>query len=240
MNRSAWTLIFAVVGLLLKTCAQVDAAQARFVYVPHGTTIWQYKLETSGKLTLLTPPDVLVPGHHEVEQIVVAPGGRFAYSPMWDSHGIAQFAIDSLGHLHALEKPYVNADSHPNTIVLSPNGRCAYASCSHGAIVEYKLTASGNLRGIGAAAVDRDPSALKIDSTGHFAYVVADGDLDSDGRIMNRHVFMFVIDPNGKLRPFDKRRIDKNDPDFGIGFAAKPSAQSVGKSESSPERSERF
>lgn len=176
----------------------------RFVYTANtdDSTVSMFTInQSTGVLTPTTPASVstLIPGESLSDPgfLTVDPTGNFLYVTALDSvdSTVDMFTINqTTGVLTPTTPATVYTGIDPFQVVVAPNGKFAYVvnNLSGGAYVvgvsEYTLNStSGVLTSFSYASAGNGPTAIAIDPTSRFAYVV--------NRLDNT-VSMFTIDPN--------------------------------------------
>jgi 6-phosphogluconolactonase (cycloisomerase 2 family) len=165
--------------------------KGRFVYTANtdDSSVSMFTInQKTGVLTPASPATVstLLPGEllSEPAFLTVDPTGRFVYVSALDSDGstVSMFSIDqTTGALTPTSPATVEAGGIPFQVVVAPNDKFAYVvnNLSGGAytagVVEYMVdSATGVLTPSPAFAVEAGnaPTAIAIDPTSRFAYVV--------------------------------------------------------------------
>jgi 6-phosphogluconolactonase len=178
----------------------------RFVYTANSddSSVSMFTInQTTGVLTPTTPASVstMIPGEllSQPGFLTVDPTGRFLYVSALDSDGatVSMFTINqTTGSLTPTSPATVFTDGIPFQVVVTPSGKFAYVvnNLAGGdetvAVSQYTVdSANGVLTqnssyGASAGSV---PTAIAVDPTSRFAYVV--------NRLDNT-VSMYTIDPN--------------------------------------------
>jgi 6-phosphogluconolactonase len=178
----------------------------RFVYTANSddATISMFTInQTTGVLTPTTPASVstMLPGslYSSPGFLTVDPTGKFLYVPSANTDGatVSMFAIDqTTGVLTPTSPATVSTDGIPFQVVIAPSGKFAYVvnNLSGGeytaGVSQYTVnTATGVLTQNNPSAVSagNGPTAIAVDPTSRFAYVV---------NRLDNSVSMYTIDPN--------------------------------------------
>lgn len=162
----------------------------RFVYTANSddATVSMFTInQTTGVLTPTTPATVstMVPGNilWDPNFLTVDPAGKFLYVTELLTNGAAvlMFSIDqTTGLLTPTSPATVITDGIPWQIVITPNGKFAYVvnNFSGGeyidGVAEYTVNSTTGVltQNAVAAAAGNAPTAIVVDPTGSFAYVV--------------------------------------------------------------------
>lgn len=184
----------------------------RFVYTANGddATVSMFTInQNTGVLTPTTPATVstLVSGepYSDPNALTVDPTGKFLYvgASLSEDAAVFMYSIDqTTGHLTQTSPAMVLTGGYPFQVVVSPSGKFAYVvnnlaggSYTDG-IYQYTMNATTGVLTQNtpfAVAAGNGPTAIAVDPTSRFAYVVNRG----DGTIS-----MFTIDPiTGNLAP---------------------------------------
>ena len=185
--------------------------RGRFVYTANSddSTVSMFTInQSTGVLTPTSPASVstMIPGEllSQPGFLTVDPSGSFVYVTALDSNGatVDMFAIDqTTGFLTPTSPATVSTDGSPFQVVVDPSGKFAYVvnNLSGGEITDgvsqyTRDSTTGVLTESAAAAVaGNGPTAVAVDPTSHFAYVV---------NRMDNTVSMYTIDSTtGNLTP---------------------------------------
>lgn len=183
--------------------------QGRFVYTVNtdDSSVSMFTInQTTGVLTATTPASVstLIPGESLSLPafLTVDPTGRFLYVSASDSvdASVSMFSINqTTGVLTPTSPATVLTGGIPFQVVVAPNGKFAYVvnNLSGGTMADgvwqYTVDPNSGLLtadDIAAVAAGNAPTAIAIDATSKFAYVV--------NRLDNT-ISMYTIQPNGSL-----------------------------------------
>jgi 6-phosphogluconolactonase (cycloisomerase 2 family) len=178
----------------------------RFVYTANtdGSSVSMFTInQTTGVLTPTTPASVstLIPGEpiSDTGFLTVDPTGRFLYvtASLSDGSAVFMYSIDqTTGLLTPTSPATVLADGIPFQVTVAPSGKFAYvvdnlSSPGDGlGVSQYTIN---SVTGVltqntpGAISAGNGPTAVAVDPTSKFAYVVNRGD---------NTVSMYTIDPN--------------------------------------------
>jgi 6-phosphogluconolactonase len=206
--------------------------RGRFVYTANSddSTVSMFTInQSTGVLTPTSPASVstMIPGEllSQPGFLTVDPSGSFVYVTALDSNGatVDMFAIDqTTGFLTPTSPATVSTDGSPFQVVVDPSGKFAYVvnNLSGGEITDgvsqyTRDSTTGVLTESAAAAVaGNGPTAVAVDPTSHFAYVVnrmdntvsmytidsATGNLTPNGTIAaGTEPFRIDFDPSGKF-----------------------------------------
>lgn len=183
--------------------------QGRFVYTVNtdDSSVSMFTInQTTGVLTATTPASVstLIPGESLSLPafLTVDPTGRFLYVSASDSvdASVSMFSINqTTGVLTPTSPATVLTGGIPFQVVVAPNGKFAYVvnNLSGGTMADgvwqYTVDPNSGLLtadDMAAVAAGNAPTAIAIDPTSKFAYVV--------NRLDNT-ISMYTIQPNGSL-----------------------------------------
>lgn len=202
-----------------------------YVYVTNygDGTISQFRANSNGTLTPLTPPTVKAfPRCHS---IVADPKGHFVYALSALSFNrrncrISQFRIRHNGTLVPLHRatvplPKIGQSQGPFLMAMEPSGRFIYVPCRDGFIAQFRIKANGSLTPLKPAFTDGgldgfandcsvafDPgnASVYLSQWGHFDQQTVDADIQA-----------FLMRLNGTLRYLPKKRlVMENQPPLGI------------------------
>ena len=142
----------------------------RFAYVASGNALFMYAVGSDGKLSALSPASIALA---DSGSITISPDGRWLYAATGTPGGfVAMYAIGADGQLSPLATPLAPTDRGPFDVVLTPDGKFAYASSSIGSIREFKVQADGTLDPLGDVSANLStPQDIAISPDGKVAYV---------------------------------------------------------------------
>jgi len=217
LRKSATTLIWLCLLLSLTlTHSLEDPTKTQvppktFVYVSAPSPdngIYQFSQTSSGSLVPLKPSHV---GINDAFDCVADPYGRFLYVA---GNHLHRFRVDNDGGLAPLG-PIISTETQAATPVITPDGRFLYLLHAHSgeelgnlpdAVIPYRIAADGTPHLIRGAATNPgpQPSALAVDRTGRFLYVVV-YNYDLSGNLA--YLRQYRINQNGTLTPLKPDRL---------------------------------
>lgn len=190
----------ASIAALAAACLATPAHAAPYGYVDDfvADRISQYDLANGG-LQPLKPPHVAVGDRPNLP--VLTPDGRHLYVPNAGTNTISQFAVDPRGRLAPLSPSEVPSPI-PLDIVVTANGRFAYAIEFATTVTEYAIRSNGTLTAIGTVTVpptDEGDTAyldsVALSPDGRHAYV-------GEGFILGHgSIHEYNVGPAGHLTP---------------------------------------
>ena len=105
-----------------------DVYAANSAITSASGTVSQFKRETNGTLTELTPVTAAGAAPHG---IVVSPDGKYVYVANYNSENVSQYSRNAEGNLTALSPATVPAGFHPHDLAISPDGSDVYVAESN-------------------------------------------------------------------------------------------------------------
>lgn len=175
----------------------VITADNRFLYVLNlgDNTISQFRIGNAGRLEALSPATVKT--QIRPRQLALSPLGRLLL--VNTERGVQAFQVTPKGTLKYL---CISASVPSPDLTFHPSGRYCYAI--NGAVHQYAVQPNGAVRPLAPAWVlaESSPYDIKIEPTGHFAYVATFRTVEyRNGESYRFADFIapFKVNPNGTL-----------------------------------------
>jgi 6-phosphogluconolactonase len=148
----------------------------------------QYLIGSDGTLTANSTPTVN--GGNSTNPFIFAPNGQLVVIPSVYNKTVNTYSLSSSGTLELIDTVSVN--DYPISAAVDPSGRFLYVSTDSSIILEYALSASGELTALGPGfVVAAGFGDLQVSPAG-FLYAVNGGGIEDGGGTITA----FWIDPS--------------------------------------------
>ena len=177
------------------------------------STVGVYSVASSGVLTKVST----VPSYGGSSyQLLLSGDGTYLYVLHNDTYRISMYSVGANGALTSMTTPYIATIDFPQSFAIHPSGKFLYVAkyANPGYVYRHDIDAAtgavGSLQMSSETAVGQSPRAIRIHSSGKYAYVLNGGD---------RTISMFNInETTGELTAMTPSYVSSSLTDFPNSF----------------------